>query len=421
MLHRALVIAFVVLAIAGCGSHSSPVSTSASAGEIRASVPRAPATAPRADAAALRAGDAIFAGRLLGLLARTEPTVALSPYSISETLAMTFSGARGETASQIARTLDFQLPPARLQAAFNALDRALASATAAGTDLRLANALYAQRGMRLRRAFLRVLARYYGAGVRTVDFAVAPDAARAAINAWVSERTVGKIPQLLSSHDVNGMTRLALINALYLNAKWSSPFDKHDTAAAPFYAPSGTVQVPTMHQTGTFGYLARPGYRALELPYRDGRLAFDILLPDQGGLPSLLRRLRRGNPLGLVTGLAARRVQLALPKLALRTHFELADTLKALGMPLAFDRGRADLSGIAGRPGDLYLGAVAHAAYIRVDEAGTEAAAATAAVVSVTAVAPLPTIPFNVDRPFAFILRDRGTGAILFAGAVSRP
>jgi serpin B len=414
---RALLALFALLAATGCGS----ADRGAPPGEVRAPDPRShPAVAP-ADAAALRAGNAAFAGRLLGVLTRTEPTVALSPFSISEALAMTYAGARGETASEIATALRFGLPPARLHAAFNALDQALEAANGPDVTFSVANALYGQRAMRFHPAFLSLLARAYGAGMRTVDFVHAPDAAIAAINDWVSDRTHGRIPDLLDRGNIDELTRLVLVNAVYLNAKWDAPFEKGDTASAPFHAPGGTVQVPTMHRTGSYDYLRGEGYRALELPYRGGRLAFDILLPDPGRLPALVRRLDRDGPLDLLRGLRGESVGLALPKLKLRARFELADALKELGMPRAFDPDRADLSGIAGRPGDLYVKAAVHEAYIRVDEEGTEAAAATGVVVGATSVPAPPAVMFTVDRPFAFVLRDRQSGAVLFLGTVSRP
>ena len=176
-----------------------------------------------------------------------------------------------------------------------------------------------------------------------------------------------------------------------------------------------------MHQTGTFGYKRADGYQALELRYRGGRLAFDILLPSPGGLQPMLSSLASRGPLALLAGLRQTQVAVALPKFRLRTHFELSDPLQKLGMRLAFEPGSADLSGIAGKPGDLYIKAVVHEAYLSVDEAGTEAAAATGVTVVGTAVPAPPPVDFVVDRPFVFVLRDTRTGAVLFTGVVSRP
>jgi serpin B len=384
---------------------------------VRAADPRAAPAVPAGDAAALRAGNDRFGGRLLALLAGAHPTVALSPYSISTAMSMVYAGARGATAAQMADALDFTLRLPRLAAAFNGVTQSLATVS----ELRVANALYGQRGQQFRARFLSLLARDYGAGMRIVDFKTAPDAARVAINQWVSEQTAHRIREVLHRGDVTDTTRLAIVNAVYLRAKWLFAFKRGGTYVSPFHAPGGTVDVPTMHQAAMFAYLRGEGYQALELPYQGGRLAFDILLPDPGRLAPLLGRLARDGALPLLWGLAPHRAEVALPKLRLTTRFDLADALKALGMPLAFDAARADLSGIAGPPGYLYVQAVVHEAYLNVDEAGTEAAAATGATVGISAAQAPPPLRFIVDRPFAFVLRDLASGAVLFAGVVSRP
>jgi serpin B len=416
---RAVVPIGMLLLAAGCASagDAGPMTSQL----VRANVPRASASVSPAEAAALRDGNAVFAGRLLAEVAPGRQNVALSPASISEALAMAFAGARGTTASEMTTALDFGVPAARLGAAFNEVGRSLANVNGPDATLRVANALYGQAGERFRQAFLRVLARDYGAGLRTADFERAADAARVQINAWVAEQTAGKIAQLLGAGDVDPSTRLMLVNAVYLKARWLSPFTKQSTIPAVFHAPGGAVEVPTMHQTATFVYVEGAGYRALELPYRGGRLAFDILLPSSGELQPLLAHLAADGPLSLLAGLRRQQVQLSLPKFRLDTRFELAAALEALGMRLAFEPGGADLSGIAGRPGDLYIKSVAHEAYLSVDEAGTEAAAATGVGISATAMPAPPRIDFVVDRPFAFVLRDRGTGAVLFTGVVSHP
>ena len=289
MPRRALLLICTLVLLAACGS-ASPAAT-APAGAARSSVPRASAAVAPAQAAALRSGNALFAGRLLAFLARTNPTVALSPWSISQAVSMTYAGARGSTATQIARALDFRLPLTKLAAAFNAVSQSLAKANDSQTTLDVANALYGQQGQSFRQAFLKLLARDYGAGMRTVDFKNASDAARATINAWVSSHTNGKIPQLLGPSDVAPSTVLMLVNAVYLKAKWTSPFNAQDTYSAPFHAPDGVVNVPTMHQTGSFGYLQGTGYPGTRAALQGGRLAFDILLPASGQLGSLLTRM----------------------------------------------------------------------------------------------------------------------------------
>jgi serpin B len=407
VIRRACLLLALPLILAGCGSLQT-------GGVVRAAVARSNPAVASGDAAALRSGDSVFAGRLLNGVAHGN--VVVSPFSVSEALAMTLAGARGQTARQIASALQFELAGARLHAALDRLDRELAQIS----GLTIANALYGQQGYSFRSAFLDLLARYYGAGIHTVDYRRATEQARAAINHWVSGQTHGKIPQLIPAGVLDALTRLVLVNAVYLKAHWLLPFDRADTRAAPFHAPGGTIKAPTMHETGTLPYLRATGYQAVELPYTGGRLAFDVLLPDPGRLSSVEHRLATTGPLGLLSGLRPERLGLAVPKLTLRTHTELKDALSALGMPLAFS-GSADLSGIGGRPGDLYLKAVVHEAYIRVDEHGTEAAAATGAVVEATSMPAPPQLMVNVDRPFVFVLRDTSTGAILFEGVVMDP
>ena len=422
MVVRALRVAAVLTLLAGCGSatHSTPRRPGAGApATVIAAVPRAAPRAAPTDATTLTEANARFAGRLLALLARTQPTVALSPFSISEALSMTYAGARGRTAKQIASALDFSVPLARLAAAFNAQTQSLAQVTTPGATLEVANALFGQSGQNFRRPFLAILARDYGAGMHTVDFS--NPAAVAQLNGWVSDHTAGNIRRLLSPGALDSLTKLVLVDAVYLDAKWRSPFQHQNTHPDAFHAPGGTVQAPTMHQNATFAYLSGDGYKALELPYRGGRLALDILLPSQGQLQALLARIAASGPLRLLDGLAPQYVAVALPKFELRDQFDLTGPLASMGMPLAFEPGHADLSGIAGPPGYLYIQHIVHEAYIDIDEAGTKAAAATAVVIGDSAIEAPPKIQFNVDRPFAFVLRDTRTGAILFTGVVSHP
>jgi serpin B len=422
MAARALSVAVVLMLLAGCATATHSIPSRRGGGApvtVMAADPRATPSATKADAATLTSGNARFAGRLLALLARTRPTLALSPFSISEALSMTYAGARGSTAEQIATALDFRLPLPRLAAAFNAQTQSLARASARGAKLEIANALFGQSGQNFRQPFLATLARDYGAGMHTVDFS--NPAAVTQINGWVSDHTAGNIPSLLSPGDLDHLTKLVLVNAVYLDAKWLSPFQHQDTHPDIFHAPGGAIRVPTMHQNGTFGYSSGDGYQALELPYQGGRLALDILLPSRGHVQALLARIAASGPLSLLDGVALHYVAVALPKFQLRTQFDLSGPLASMGMPLAFEPGRADLSGIAGLPGDLYIQHVIHEAYIDVDEAGTKAAAATGVVVGTSAIEAPPKIQFIADRPFVFVLRDTRTGAILFTGVTSHP
>lgn len=405
-----VVLVLCSLALSACGSDDDD--------DVGPRVARENPTPTVQDSARLETGNALFAGRLTAELAREEPTVVLSPFSVSTALAMAYAGAGGETATEMADTLGFGALDARVHSTFNALDRRVSAAQGDGVKLNIANALYVQRGASVQQPFLDTLARQYGSAPRSVDFAGDPSGAVGEVNKWVAGETEDKIEKLLE--DVDPATRLVLANAIYLDAKWQSPFERESTRNEPFHAPGGTKDVPTMHKMASFPYGEREGSRTLELPYRGGRLALDVVLPtERDGLPAVMRALER-DPQSLVEGLEGEMVQLALPKMELRSALELSKPLQALGMRRAFDPSGADFRGMSTQQPPLFIGQIAHQAYVRIDEEGTEAAAATAVGMAGSA-APTRTLEFKVDRPFAFLLRDRQTGAVLFTGVVSDP
>jgi serpin B len=311
--------------------------------------------------------------------------------------------------------MGFRLPAPRLHRAFGALGRRLASRH--GGELDIANSLWGQEGTRFEEPFLDTLARDYDAGMKVVDYRGDPEAARKRINAWVGERTRGKITELLGQGAVTGSTRLTLANAVYFKAKWAVAFERGRTEAARFDAPGGKVKADFMHATEQFRYARGDGYRAVELPYRRDEIAMDVILPDRGKLAAVEQRVAAGGFGGLLRGLAPNMVALALPKLEFASRFQLVPALRKLGIVLPFDGG--DLSGIT-RDEPLVVGKVAHQATLTVDERGTEAAAATGTVVEATA-AIEPVVVMNVDRPFILAVRDRGSGQILFLARVADP
>ncbi|MGA2820406.1 MAG: serpin family protein [Anaerolineales bacterium] len=404
-------------------------------GDIRpASVAVAQSKAPRTknppvppeDLRALAAGNTQFAFDLYRSLRAGKGNLFLSPYSISLALAMTFGGAEGDTASQMAGTMHFALPPSSLHPAFNAYSQDLqgrAAASKEGTpfELTIANSLWGQKSLPFRSDFLDLLAENYGAGLRLVDFTSNPEAARLAINQWVSDETKQKILDLIPAGAIDPLTRLVLANAIYFKAGWQSSFDKKASQSEPFHLLDGsTVKVSMMNQKGKFGYALMSGYRAIDLPYQTGSLSMWILLPDSGQFQSVEQQL---NP-GMITDLAGSvkygSVDLSLPKFSYESSFNLNETLKTLGMTDAFDPVRADFSGMDGEH-DLYIGNVMHKAFVSVDENGTEAAAATAVVMEASVAEAGGPIIFTVDRPFIFFIRDDQTGSLLFMGRVLDP
>ena len=371
------------------------------------------------DTGAVVDGNTEFALDLYASLRTEEGNLFLSPYSISTALAMTFAGARGETAGQIADVLHFTLEQDRLHQAFAALASSVkAAGDGSGCSLHLANALWGQPGEGFLDEFLAVTKKHYGAGFRQVDFQRATERARQIINTWVDQQTRQKISELLQQGDLDPSTVLVLTNAIYFKGAWACRFDPQQTKDAPFWInEQDKVVVPTMHQLRKFPFTAGDEVDVLELPYVGDRLSMVLLLPKQvGGLPALEDSLNTENLDRWLGRLRVQPVRVSLPRLRLDSRFDLAGTLAAMGMPDAFSSRKADFSGMTGRP-DLWIDKVIHQAQVEVNEQGTEAAAATAVVIKKGP----PITTFTADHPFLFIIRDNQTGTILFIGRVANP
>ncbi|MGB6874317.1 MAG: serpin family protein [Dehalococcoidia bacterium] len=371
-------------------------------------------------------GNSAFAFELYQALKEKEGNLFYSPHSISLALAMTYAGARGETAQQMADALQFLLEQQRLHPAFNWLDAELAKRgeSAEGKDgegfrLNIVNAIWGQKDYEFLSDFLDVLAENYGAGLRILDFITETEKSRLAINDWISDQTEGRIEDLIPQGAIGALTRLVLTNAIYFNAAWEYPFNEDMTADGPFYLlDGGQVTVPMMKQTKSFGYTEGEGYQAVELLYDGGELSMVILLPASGNFEAFEEELQSQQVDAIISDLRHTEVTLTMPKFEFDSEFSLKDTLAEMGMPIAFSGG-ADFSGMTGNP-ELAISDVVHKAFVAVDEAGTEAAAATAVIVGLTAV-PEPPVEVTIDRPFIFLIRDIETGAILFVGRVMNP
>jgi serpin B len=371
-------------------------------------------------------GNSAFAFELYQALREQEGNLFYSPHSISVALAMTYAGARNETAQQMAATLQFLLEQERLHPAFNWLDVELASRGegAQGKDdggfrLNIVNAIWGQKDYSFLPTFLDVLAENYGAGLRILDFINETEKSRLTINEWVSDQTEGRIKDLIPQGAVDALTRLVLTNAIYFNAAWENTFDEDMTADGPFYLlDGGQVIVPMMKQTEVFGYTGGDGYQAVELLYDGNELSMVILLPEAGQFQAFEEGLQAERVDAIINDLQPIGVALTMPKFKFDSEFSLTDTLAGMGMPIAFS-GAADFSGMTGSP-DLFISEVIHKAFVSVDEVGTEAAAATAVIMPESG-PPEPTVEVTIDRPFIFLIRDIETGAVLFVGRVMNP
>ena len=379
------------------------------------------AIAATGDREALIAGNTAFAVDLYGRLARNERgNIFVSPYSISAAMAMLNAGARGETALEIEKAMHFPLRGSQLTSAWSSVF-ADAGKKGAGIDLVTANALWAAKGVKFREEYLKAARSQFGARLETLDFAQA-EAARARINAWVSETTRRKIQELVPAGSVNGSTRIVLTNAIYLKGDWATPFPERSVTKGVFHAPGGDVKASLMRQIDRFRYARVAGVRALELPYAGGEFSMLVLLPDANdGLGALEGSLTAKSLATWDSRLKPALVDVTLPEFSAEMSLELTQTLAAMGVRRALSA-EADLSGIAAEP--LMVSRVIHKARVDVDEKGTEAAAATA-IIGVTMAAPPREPPprpevFKADHPFFYVIRRNG-GSVLFVGRLVNP
>jgi serpin B len=363
-------------------------------------------------------GNTKFALDLYQILRTMEGNIFFSPYSISTALAMTYAGARGSTESQMANVLRFLLEQEQLHPAFAWLEASLRDVEKKGRiQLSVANSLWPHKRLALLDEFLALTKRYYGVQITVVDYGRTEEARRM-INAWVEDKTENKIEELILPRMVDSSTDLVLVNAIYFKGDWANQFDEQLTHEAPFsIAPDKQVQVMMMTQKHEFRYAESGDLQVLELPYAGEDLSMLVLLPAEvGGLADLEDRLSVENLERWTKYLWETKVRVFLPRFELTLPIQLGETLKSMGMPDAFSGG-ADFSGMA--KGQLFISEVVHKAFVKVNEEGTEAAAATAVIMGRGAPPPVPT--FRADHPFLFLIRENTTGSILFVGRVVDP
>lgn len=418
--------------VASCGRSSG-------AGHAPSGSPIRPAAFVRSDVGRRAAGDAHlgdaaravrdFGADLYGQLAPTEGNLVCSPYSVAVALAMTRVGALGETAAEMDDVLrggpqpDFNDGMNALSAHLDSLagPQTRLDGSKADVALATANSLWGQLDIEWQQQFLDTLAREYGAGMHVVEYMRQTESARTQINAWTSRQTEGRIPEIIPAGVLDELTRLVLVNAIYLKAPWEAPFEDSLTAQRRFTRADGSSTSVDMMRGAleAVDYAHADSCQIARLPYAGGELAMSVLLPDRD-----LTALESGLTGDRLTALlrAARPVaslDVQMPRWRFRVFSSLKDILSAMGMPTAFDPFEADFDGMT-TDADLYIAAVLHDAFIAVDESGTEAAAATAVVISEDS-AVLPEASLVLDRPFLFVIHDTETSTPLFMGRVSDP
>jgi serpin B len=339
-----------------------------------------------------------------------QANLAVGGYTVHQVLGMLYAGARGTTAEQLAGVLAWPQPADRLHTAMNALDLELRSR---GDDVTLAvaNRVWAQRGLPVEIDFLDRLTRDYGAPLAVTDFAADSERARGEINGWVAQATADKIRELFPAGTIHGQTVLTLVSALYLHAPWKYKFNPAATRLQPFTRYDGVpIDVPTMHFDDFLPSGRGVDWQAVELPYRGDELSMVVIAPTS--LAALEARLTLDMLEAMFKEIDPGGIHLSLPRWTFAFHTSLVPALKGMGLTNLFEG--ADLSGIA--PGLAGVQHVEHEVFVKVDEEGTEAAAATGAAVPASHG---PTV--QIDRPFLFVIRDRLTGAFLFLGRVTDP
>ncbi|MBO3800584.1 MAG: serpin family protein [Candidatus Brockarchaeota archaeon] len=361
-----------------------------------------------------------FAFKLYSELVKTETgNVFYSPYSIFSALAMTYEGARGETAEEMKNVFGFPesdiLKP-NFAAIYNCINEA-----SKDYELRTGNALWVQKDYPFLEDYLKTVEEYYGGKAAVLDFINEAEKSRETINTFIGEQTNHKIKDLIPPGALDEFTRLVLTNAIYFKGDWKIAFNQSLTMEEDFWVePNRAVKVQMMHmrpnETIRFNYADTGDAQIIELPYRGEKISMIIVLPKD------FEAFESSLTLEKLDGYRAQMKEekldeICLPKFELETKYFMRDALSNLGMPTAFS-GVADFSGMTGRR-DLFISEVIHQAYVKVDEKGTEAAAATAVIMRLTAVP--ETKVFKADHPFFFMIQERETGSILFMGRIINP
>lgn len=360
------------------------------------------------------------------LAADNDENLIFSPFSISVALSMSYAGAEGATQQAFETVLKGGLSEAAHHHAMNDLDRQLTSRGqgASGADgqpfrLNTANQIFAKKGYPIELPFLDTLALEYGANMRLMEFDRDPEGARESINRWVEQKTEDRIKDLLAPGTIENDTRLVLVNAVYFNASWLTPFEPNATRNEDFHLLSGGTKSVAFMNAPDLGTRAAQvdGVEVFELAYDGNELSMLVLMPAQGTFKAFENALTAETLAGYVAALKAEHLGLSFPKFEARTSANLRAPLDALGLGVAFSS-TADFSGIT-KEEQLAITGVVHQAFVKVNEAGTEAAAATAVIFGPTSV---PVVrPLKVDRPFIFAVRDNATGAVVFLGRVTVP
>ena len=355
-------------------------------------------------------------------LSQNETNLFFSPFSISTVMSMVLLGAKGNTAVELIKGLGYSDKCESTIHSANLERLKKISGISKILTLETANKLFPEITFEMEQEFINGCKSSYLSTVEGVNFINKANEARSAINAWAEKQTKGKIQNLLPEGSVSSNTRLVLVNAVYFKGDWQNKFDPKHTSQAKFHVnEKHSLSVEMMSRSGKYNinFDQTLGVQVVELPYKGGDVSMIILLPSEKfGLKKLEKQLTSSKLQALTENFFNEKIDLALPKMKLEHSFDVVDTLKQMGISDVFDESRADLSGMSGTKG-LFVSNVFHKAFVEVNEEGSEAAAATAAVVMLRAAL----IPVRIicDHPFMFVLKHRPSQTILFCGRYVSP
>jgi serpin B len=384
----------------------------------------APSVDPATEAALV--GDLNnFGLQVFQVLAPSDQNFVVSPVSGFVALTMASAGAQEATADEMKAVLYPDVPLSNIHPATNQLEQRVrgyaqpAVQTSDGekkVEMNLANADFVQQGFAIEQSFLDTLSVSYNCGVELVDYKNAPEAASSLINNWVAQQTNDRIQNLLSGA-LDPLTRLVLVNALYMYASWNTAFNPQVTHPQPFHGVGGDASPDFMHTELTLNYATGTGWAGVDVPYYGGSLVFTAVLPDQGQFDTVKAAITGAWFTGLDATSQSQQVGLSIPKFKLAGQtVSWQSTLRGLGMSTLFDPDTCNLKGITTTE-PLYVSDVLQQVFVEIAEKGTEAAAATAVVVNTSGMPDVPPVSMVLDRPFLFFIRERG-GPVLFAGQV---
>jgi len=391
---------------------------------------------PEAEAALLQenlayqvSGNNSFGLELYNRLKNRRPgNLFFSPYNITGTMVMAYAGTGGITKQEMQSVMRYLPNNDNLFPVFEILNKKLSTAWFQGPNesrLVLANSLWVQRDLKLLPSYTDTLNRYFRTSLRLADFMRNAEGARVNINAWVKEKTQGRIADLIQPGEIDASTRLVLVSSIFMKAVWQNAFDPALTNPGTFFTTkTQSVSADMMTRSAQFSYFENGSVQVLELPYRstnrdEPQFSMLILLPKSGDIAAAESLLTTAQFDQLTKALAPKQVIATIPKFTFSSDFNLNEVLQAMGMHTAFSN-LADFTAMTETP--VAIGDVLHKAFVSVDEKGTEAVAATAVTINLTSYIPEDqAVVFKADHPFVFVIMDRKSGSILFIGRLLTP